>query len=197
MSFRIASQHFLRRSIALRHTATPASARLFRTSTLWADKSSEPGRKPKALEGLFGGPDLQPPNPPGTPRGDVHPGSESHRGHAPSESGLPGETTSRPERERQTEQQEEENDQDSLKQRRKKLSDSQKANEKAGSRVGISFGGGGGGGGSGGSGGGGGGGGLGGLTPNQLVMIIVSTYFLYSLTAGPAGVTREITWQDL
>lgn len=57
----------------------------------------------------------------------------------------------------------------------------------------------GGGGGGGGSGGGGGGPGqnFGGMTPNQLILALISTYALYSLTSPGGGGSREITWQEL
>ncbi|BEI81567.1 hypothetical protein CcaverHIS002_0207270 [Cutaneotrichosporon cavernicola] len=56
--------------------------------------------------------------------------------------------------------------------------------------------GGGGAGGSGGSGGGAPNGNFGGMTPNQLLLALISTYALYSLTSPGSGNTREITWQE-
>jgi AFG3 family protein len=66
---------------------------------------------------------------------------------------------------------------------------------KAGKKVATGGGGGGGGGGSGGP--GGMPGGFGGLTPNQLLLAVVSTYALYSLSQPGDQRTREITWQEL
>ncbi|GMK54045.1 hypothetical protein CspeluHIS016_0106310 [Cutaneotrichosporon spelunceum] len=54
----------------------------------------------------------------------------------------------------------------------------------------------GGGGGSGGSGGGGSNGNFGGMTPNQLLLALISTYALYTITSPGSGNTREITWQE-
>lgn len=78
--------------------------------------------------------------------------------------------------------------------RRPKLSE--QLSGKAGKRVTT-----GGGGGSGGSGGGAGGpggqpGGFGGMTPNQLLLLAVSTYALWSMTAPDDVRTKEITWQE-
>jgi len=73
----------------------------------------------------------------------------------------------------------------SFAERRKKLSDP------AGTRV--AFGGGGGGGGGGGAGGPGGGFNL---TPNQLMLAIISSYALYSMASPDGPASREITWQE-
>ncbi|TXT13613.1 hypothetical protein VHUM_00980 [Vanrija humicola] len=88
-------------------------------------------------------------------------------------------------------EEEKEEEGESLRERRPRLSD-----EISG------HGGGSGGGGSGGGGKGGGGPGgqnnnpLGGMTPNQLLLAVISTYALYSLTSPGEGRSREITWQE-
>lgn len=151
------------------------------------------GAKPKGLEGLFDGRpdggDIYPPKPPGT----GHP-SEPSEPKRP-DVGLPGldggEGGQKP-----GSPAEEEGDHDpSVKEKRKKLSEM--GGGLAGTKTAFG-GGGGGGGGSGGSGGGAGGPGGGfNLTPNQLMLAVISSYALYSLSTPSGGSgTREITWQE-
>ncbi|WVO14111.1 hypothetical protein L204_101739 [Cryptococcus depauperatus] len=82
-------------------------------------------------------------------------------------------------------------DQKDGKQQKPKLSE--QLSGKAGKRVGT------GGGGSGGGAGGGPGGqpnGFGGMTPNQLLLVALSTYALWSMTVPDDVRTKEITWQE-
>ncbi|WVQ71881.1 hypothetical protein IAR50_001423 [Cryptococcus sp. DSM 104548] len=72
---------------------------------------------------------------------------------------------------------------------------SEQLSGKAGKKVGT---GGGGGSGGGGAGGGPGGqpGGFGGMTPNQLLMVAISTYALWSMSSPDDVRSKEITWQE-
>lgn len=177
MSLRLASLRQLRpasipfRPIALRAYATPSQP----------PRPSQNAPTPKGLESVFGGSGGKR----GTTVAPKPPGSEPPAG--PSLPKRPdvelpgGERGERGERAKE-EHEEEDGERSQL-------------GGKAGKKVAT---GGGGGGGSGGSGGPGGmPGGFGGMTPNQLLLAVVSTYALYSLAQPGDQRTREITWQEL
>ncbi|GFZ45827.1 26S protease regulatory subunit 4 homolog [Saitozyma sp. JCM 24511] len=176
MSLRLASLRQLRpasipfRPIALRAYATPSQP----------PRPSQNAPTPKGLESVFGGSGGKR----GTTVAPKPPGSEPPAG--PSLPKRPdvelpgGERGERGERAKE-EHEEEDGERSQL-------------GGKAGKKVAT---GGGGGGGSGGSGGPGGmPGGFGGMTPNQLLLAVVSTYALYSLAQPGDQRTREITWQE-
>lgn len=165
-----------------------ALARPFFSRTYATPGSPKPSRNPPpppGLESVFGGSagkqgTTVAPKPPG-----VGPPSGPSLPKKP-DVGLPGLEGEENRPEDQKEQDEP---------RRPKLSE--QLSGKAGKRVTT-----GGGGGSGGSGGGAGGpggqpGGFGGMTPNQLLLLAVSTYALWSMTAPDDVRTKEITWQEL
>lgn len=186
-------------SSRLRFYATPSSQQ-----TSQVHKNDEPtpsqagggngGAKPSGLEGLFGGGggsgakggpsggDLHPPSPAGTGQPSEPSGPKRPDVGLPGLDGGEGSSSSGG---------------PSYKERRKKLSE--EMGGPAGSRTGT--GGNGGGGGSGGPGGGAGGsGGPGGgfnLTPNQLMLAVISSYALYTMSTPSGGqASREITWQE-
>lgn len=166
---------------SLRHAAGPARRRLalpafvapMRFARAYATPSGQPrpsdnSPTPAGLESVFGGGPRR--GPPPAPRNGENP-SEPHK-----EPETPGK----------------DNDTSEWKDRRPRLSDDPNMKKKAATA------GGGGGGGSGGSGGSGGPGqNFGGMTPNQLILAVISTYALYSLTSPGGGSSREITWQEL
>lgn len=145
----------------------------FRQYATPSEKNTPPppnkrGGKPAGLDGLFGGGDVIPPPVPGTDTPSEPSGPKVPNVDLP---GIP---------------KGEEPHEKTFAERRKKMSDP------AGTRTAF----GGGGGGGGGSGGPGGPGGGFNLTPNQLMLAVISSYALYSLTSPSGPPSREITWQE-
>ncbi|XAO22796.1 hypothetical protein I312_101570 [Cryptococcus bacillisporus CA1280] len=169
----------LRRLPRYNAVARPLFSRLY--ATPGSPKPSQNPPPPPGLESVFGGSPGKPgttvaPKPPG-----VGPPSGPSLPKKP-DVGLPGleGEENRPEDQKEPDEP-----------RRPKLSE--QLSGKAGKKV-TTGGGGGGGGGAGGP--GGQPGGFGGMTPNQLLLLAISTYALWSMTAPDDVRTKEITWQE-